>query len=97
MQSFEAELEKICSDILTVIDEYLVPNAGTPEGRVFYFKMKGDYLRYLAEFQVLDKKKDITTLKSFGSTHNKISAIFFYKSILTITAGIFNSAALIAI
>jgi len=38
---------------------------------------------------ILDKKKDITTLKSFGSTHNKISAIFFYKSILTITAGIF--------
>ena len=57
-EKVEAELERICSDILTVIDEFLVPNAGTPEGRVFYFKMKGDYLRYLAEFQVLDKKKD---------------------------------------
>ena len=54
----EGELEKICSDILSVIDDFLVPNAGTPEGRVFYYKMKGDYLRYLAEFQVLDKKKE---------------------------------------
>jgi 14-3-3 protein epsilon len=54
----EGELEKICSDILSVIDDFLVPNANTPEGRVFYYKMKGDYLRYLAEFQVLDKKKE---------------------------------------
>ena len=44
-EKVESELERICSDILTVIDEYLVPNAGTPEGRVFYFKMKGDYLQ----------------------------------------------------
>lgn len=57
-EKVETELENICSDILKVIDDHLVPNAKTPEGRVFYFKMKGDYLRYLAEFQVLDKKKE---------------------------------------
>ena len=28
-EKVEAELERICSDILTVIDEFLVPNAGT--------------------------------------------------------------------
>ena len=38
---------------------------------------------------ILDKKKDINTLKSFGTTHHKITAIFFYKSILTIIVGIF--------
>jgi len=38
---------------------------------------------------ILDKKKDISALKSFGATHHNISAVFFYKSILTIAAGIF--------
>ncbi|KFK23383.1 hypothetical protein AALP_AAs59400U000500 [Arabis alpina] len=47
----EVELSKICYDILAVIDKNLVPSATSGESTVFYYKMKGDYLRYLAEFK----------------------------------------------
>ncbi|EFH70110.1 hypothetical protein ARALYDRAFT_473646 [Arabidopsis lyrata subsp. lyrata] len=47
----EEELSKICYDILAVIDKHLVPSATSGESTVFYYKMKGDYFRYLAEFK----------------------------------------------
>ena len=46
----EEELTKISEDILGVLDTYLIPSATTGESKVFYYKMKGDYHRYLAEF-----------------------------------------------
>ena len=39
---------------------------------------------------MLDKRQDITILKSFGVTKNAIRSIFFNKSMLTIIAGIFT-------
>mmetsp|Transcript_26471 Transcript_26471/g.81405 ORF Transcript_26471/g.81405 Transcript_26471/m.81405 type:complete len:252 (-) Transcript_26471:754-1509(-) len=53
----ESELEEICEDILTIIHEKLIPISTGDEGKVFYHKMKGDYYRYLAEFQTADKRK----------------------------------------
>jgi 14-3-3 protein epsilon len=53
----EGELSKICEDILQVLTENLIPSASTSEGKVFYYKMKGDYHRYLAEFSSNDVKK----------------------------------------
>lgn len=49
-KKIENELADICHDILKVLDELLIPNATTGECKVFYYKMKGDYHRYLAEF-----------------------------------------------
>jgi len=46
----ENELTDICQDILNILDKHLIPSANTSESKVFYFKMKGDYHRYLAEF-----------------------------------------------
>ena len=46
----EAELNKICGEILELIDTNLVPMSTAGESKVFYFKMKGDYYRYIAEF-----------------------------------------------
>jgi 14-3-3 protein epsilon len=46
----ENEMKKICDDIQSVMDKYLVPNAKDPETKVFYLKLKGDYYRYRAEF-----------------------------------------------
>lgn len=35
----ELELEKVCQDVLDVLDQSLIPNAATGESRVFYHKM----------------------------------------------------------
>jgi len=45
----EKELTEICNDILEVLDKNLITNSKTEESKVFYYKMKGDYHRYLAE------------------------------------------------
>lgn len=57
-QKIEGELVDICNDILTIIENNLIPNSSSEEGKVFYYKMKGDYHRYLAEFQVDDERKE---------------------------------------
>jgi 14-3-3 protein epsilon len=41
-----------------VLDDHLIPAAEAGESKVFYYKMKGDYHRYLAEFAMGDKRKD---------------------------------------
>jgi len=54
----ENELSGICNDILLVLDKHLIPNASTGESKVFYYKMKGDYHRYLAEFASGNPRKE---------------------------------------
>ncbi|XP_022666048.1 14-3-3 protein epsilon-like isoform X1 [Varroa jacobsoni] len=54
----EQELRGICDDILAVLDKHLIPTASTGESKVFYYKMKGDYHRYLAEFATGNDRKD---------------------------------------
>ncbi|KAH9772430.1 14-3-3-like protein GF14 iota [Citrus sinensis] len=61
----EEELSKICGDILTIIDKHLIPSSTSGEATVFYYKMKGDYYRYLAEF----KAASATANKDLPSTH----------------------------
>ena len=50
----ENELNSVAEDILALIDRHLLPNATTGESRVFYYKMKGDYHRYVAEYSAGD-------------------------------------------
>jgi len=54
----DAELAKICNDILGVLEEHLIPTAISGESKVFYYKMKGDYHRYLAEFSSGQHRKE---------------------------------------
>lgn len=54
----EKELKDICADILNLLDKHLIPHASTGESKVFYYKMKGDYYRYLAEFATGNDRKD---------------------------------------
>jgi len=54
----EKELTGICTDILSVLDEHLIPSSTTGESKVFYYKMKGDYHRYLAEFATGNERKE---------------------------------------
>lgn len=70
-KQIEKELQGICTDILGLLDDHLIPScnpsdneesgqAGNEgnESYVFYQKMKGDYLRYLAEFSTGNERKD---------------------------------------
>nr|GMD91528.1 14-3-3 protein 9 [Ipomoea batatas] len=61
-QKVETELTNICGDIMTVIDEHLIPASTAGESTVFYYKMKGDYYRYLAEFKTGNDKKEVADL-----------------------------------
>jgi len=56
-EKIENELLDICSDILDVLNNHLIPVAETGESKVFYYKMKGDYRRYIAEFASGDLRK----------------------------------------
>lgn len=38
-EKIEAELGRICEDILTVLDKHLIPSAASGESKVFYHKM----------------------------------------------------------
>lgn len=62
----EKELESICNEILDILAEDLIPSAVTGESKVFYYKMKGDYHRYLAEFQPNQQRND--------SSHNALTS-----------------------
>lgn len=55
----EDELKKICNEILLLLDDHLLKNASNGgESKVFYYKMKGDYYRYLAEFATGNCRKE---------------------------------------
>ncbi len=56
-EKVEKELEKICKELLDVLEKHLLPEDKTPEGKVFYWKMAGDYWRYLAEFATAEDRK----------------------------------------
>uniref|UniRef100_A0A2K5PZV3 14-3-3 protein epsilon n=1 Tax=Cebus imitator TaxID=2715852 RepID=A0A2K5PZV3_CEBIM len=57
-QMVETELKLICCDILDVLDKHLIPATNTGESKVLYYKMKGDYHRYLAEFATGNDRKE---------------------------------------
>ena len=44
-QKIETELERVCQDVLDVLDESLIPKAETGESKVFYHKMYARYTR----------------------------------------------------
>ncbi|CAH1981223.1 unnamed protein product [Acanthoscelides obtectus] len=76
----EKELRDICSDILAVLDKHLIPAASTGESKVFYYKMKGDYHRYLAEFATGNDRKDAAehSLVAYKSASD-IAIVFYYE------------------
>jgi len=53
----EGELDKICNGILELMSAHLIPKATNGESKVFYYKMKGDYYRYIAEYKAGDAKE----------------------------------------
>eukprot|EP00058_Branchiostoma_floridae_P001541 XP_002587029.1 hypothetical protein BRAFLDRAFT_61938 [Branchiostoma floridae] len=45
----ETEIKELCGDVLTLVDKLLGSETLEYEAQVFYYKMKGDYYRYLVE------------------------------------------------
>ncbi|KAJ8020450.1 14-3-3 protein zeta [Holothuria leucospilota] len=66
-EDVERELHSICNEVLTLLNDHLIPKSESTEGSedsnsescVFFLKMKGDYYRYLAEVAEGPKKKEI--------------------------------------
>ncbi|KAM0953157.1 putative 14-3-3 protein [Dioscorea sansibarensis] len=58
MKRVEDELTKICNDILSIIAIHLLPSSTAGESIVFFYKMKGDYYRYLSEFKTGEQRKE---------------------------------------
>lgn len=52
----EHEIQQLCNGVLTTLDEHLIGSTTEAEEKVFYIKMKADYLRYIAEFSDGDQK-----------------------------------------
>jgi len=52
----EKELAEICNDVIAILQNHLIAKAEGAESKVFYYKMVGDYHRYLAEFSTGDSR-----------------------------------------
>lgn len=59
----EQRLIKYCEEIIGFIDNKLLKSEKNGRACIFYLKMKGDYYRYLAEFQV-EKTADKEAVQS---------------------------------
>jgi 14-3-3 protein epsilon len=66
-EAIEKELSTACKDILSILKDHLLPSSSNSESKVFFYKMEGDYHRYLAEFAQGDQRKSAgeVALKSY--------------------------------
>jgi len=49
-KKIEIELTGLCTEVIQIITDQLLPISNNPEAQVFYHKMKADYLRYISEY-----------------------------------------------
>jgi len=63
----EMQIEKIASQVINLVDYRLIPAANETESKVFWYKLKGDYLRYIAEYERNPRRQQVQndTLKSY--------------------------------
>jgi 14-3-3 protein epsilon len=66
-KKIEDELTKMCEKVVNTIDSHLVGRAADSEAKVFYYKMRGDYNRYVAEYAQGELKQKVSeaSLKSY--------------------------------
>ena len=56
VDKLEADLQEVCEGILALMDKNLIPSESAGEPKVFYYKMKSNLYRYLAECATGDAK-----------------------------------------
>ena len=59
LNNVEKELIEVCMEVLSLLNDYLIPGAKDGAQKVFYWKLKGDYYRYVCEFEKDDKQKEM--------------------------------------
>jgi len=78
-KQIEKELQEICKDILDLLNDHLIPSTDEVEAQVFYFKMKGDYHRYVAEFTKdmpeVNKKASEESMTAYEKAQEKASEL----------------------
>ncbi|KAH0795340.1 14-3-3 protein [Histomonas meleagridis] len=57
-QNIIQELEKYCIELINLIDEKLLPVSKDNEAKVFYYKLKADYYRYISEAKEGEEKAE---------------------------------------
>lgn len=57
LNTLKTELKDICMDLIQLVKDTLEPHAVNPELRIFYEKLKADYLRYICECDEDEKEK----------------------------------------
>jgi len=69
LKKIENELHDITKSVMKVLDEDLIASATSVEAKVFYYKMKGDYFRYKAEFTADEARKQagLQSLEAYTS------------------------------
>lgn len=58
-KKIEGELDEICYEIIDTIEKTLFTNAKDATSKVFYQKMKGDYFRYISEYNHGTNREEI--------------------------------------
>lgn len=59
MHEVEEELITVCNEFLGLLGDYLIPGAKDGSQKVFYWKLKGDYYRYVCEFEKDSKQAEM--------------------------------------
>ena len=68
-RGIENELLELCVEVIGLLDERLLKEDNDTEGKVFYLKMKGDYLRYMAEVTTGDERSSFA--KKSGDAYSE--------------------------
>lgn len=67
----EKELDNICQEIIKTLDNNLIPKCSEASSKVFYLKMKGDYYRYIAEYNNNSLNRDESVAQNAYESYAK--------------------------
>lgn len=75
-EKIEGELDRICHEVLDLLKDHLITDSENHESQVFYYKMRGDYYRYLAEVASGNEQKQVVedSEKAYAEATNRATA-----------------------